>query len=298
MKYVILGDDNKEYGPIDGDTLVKWVEHGRVHPETPVRNTMIKKWNKAKDFDFLKQPFAVQFQQAEKEKSFKEKTVDALLSIIRTKKTKNIFMDGTAFRHAYIHENAGVFLRIATACTDGIVVFIYFLVLAFICSAVVQSEGGMPAETSPSAPGADLSSSAPGAAGSDAAVPAAPAPPAAESQGSEAASAMSASPPLNSDLVNSVFSKAFIAFVLGILLYYGITLGLFAQTFGMWFWGLLIVRKDLGEVFLGRAYLYSFLMLALGLPSLLLVYLSPYRRSLQEILTNTMLIRTAARPKA
>ena len=60
MKYIILGEDKKEYGPIDGETLRKWVESGRVLAETPVRNAMIKKWGKAQDLEFLAPSLALQ----------------------------------------------------------------------------------------------------------------------------------------------------------------------------------------------------------------------------------------------
>ncbi len=243
MKYIVLGEDNKEYGPIDGETLKKWVETGRVLPETQVRNSLIKKWNKAQDFDFLKPSFIKQFETMEEQKGPKEKTLEAISSIFKKKpkKKKNIFFeDGTAFRHHYLPDQAGVFLRIMAFLFDGIVILIYFVLVFLLASLAVQAGGN----------------------------------------------------------VNSVFDWAFPLFICGIVFYYALMLGLFAQTFGMWFWGMILVLDDLDEVFLGRAYAFTILMLLIGFLSPLFVFLYPAKLSIHEILTGTRIIRTAARPKA
>jgi uncharacterized RDD family membrane protein YckC len=57
------------------------------------------------------------------------------------------------------------------------------------------------------------------------------------------------------------------------MLYYGVTLGYFAQTFGMWFWGIFITKNDIGEVYFSRAFVFTVLMLMLGILAPLFVYI-------------------------
>ena len=59
MEYIVLGQDDNEYGPVDADTLKKWVEHGRVFRDTQVRNSLMKKWTEAGTLDFLEEAFAM-----------------------------------------------------------------------------------------------------------------------------------------------------------------------------------------------------------------------------------------------
>lgn len=98
--------------------------------------------------------------------------------------------------------------------------------------------------------------------------------------------------------VDGAFTFFVIMFVAISLLYYGIALGVYAQTFGMWFWGIFIVRFDYSEIYLLRAYLYTLCMLVTGIASPFVVFAHPSRRSLHDIITGARVIRIAARPKA
>lgn len=303
MKYLIQGEDGKEYGPIDEETLRKWTEAGRIVPHTPVRNTLIKKWNKASDLDFLLPAFAVQGSREEKEKGALRRFSDHLNAIFgggKANKKKEETPWETSFKNKYIHDPASISVRLAAFSFDLIIIggFAIFLLLHFSASFThperpVQKETSVsdlpPASTTAPAPDTAKaaptagSTASPASAGSDTGVPKAQeAPPSPESV----------------EEVNSAFNRSFYIFVTCILLYYGLSLGIFAQTFGMWFWGLIIAKTDLGEVLFGRAYFFTVLMLLIGVLSPLVVYFNPYKRSLHEILSGTMIIRTAARPKA
>lgn len=240
MKYIILGEDKKEYGPVDGETLRKWVEGGRVMPETPVRNAMIKKWGKAQDLEFLAPALALQNEKIEEEKSLKEKSFETLRFLFRKKESKKPFIDGTSFKNRYLPAAPSLPHRLAAAFSDGILIGIFFIALFCFSAAAVKT-------------GADP---------------------------------------------NVIFLKAFPLFISGIVIYYGLAMGLYAQTFGMWFWGLIIVRSDLGEVYLGRAYLYTVLMVILSVTTPFFVFLNPIKRSIPEYLTDTMIIQISARPKS
>ena len=87
-------------------------------------------------------------------------------------------------------------------------------------------------------------------------------------------------------------------FVMGVFLYYGISLGVVAQTYGMWFWGIIIVKGYDNECLPARAFLFTVAMFAIGIVTPLVVLLNPQGRSLHGYLTGTRLIRVAAKPKA
>jgi uncharacterized RDD family membrane protein YckC len=238
MKYIISGDDGKEYGPIDQETLRKWVESGRVLPTTLVRNQMMKKWSRAADLDFLKTALETQTQRVEEDKSAFEHGLDFIKSIFKKKTVvKNI---NTTFKYEYIHNPAPVYLRIGAATFDWLLLSCFACLLFLVFSIAIKT---------------DID-------------------------------------------VNFAFTASLIVFFGGTLLYYSLALGIYAQTFGMWFWGIMIVSSDIGEVFLGRAYFYTINMLVFGLLSPIIVYLNPEKRSLHEYISGTRIIRIAARPKA
>lgn len=240
MKFIVLDNDKKKYGPIDEETLKKWVENGRVLPETPVRNILMRKWNKASDFDFLQTAFAVQVKKIEQEKGFKERFSEALSYILRKRESIIHIPKDTAFRHKYICDPANIFQRVAASLFDWMIILAYAFML-FVASSIAIQAGIIE--------------------------------------------------------VNMLFYSYFAFLLSGILLYFGLSLGLYAQTIGMWFWGILITKTDTGEVFLGRAYLFTVLMFVFNVADLLVAYINPAKHSIHEILSGTMLIKIAARPK-
>ncbi len=292
MKYFIQGEDGKEYGPIDEETLRKWTESGRVVQHTPVRNVLIKKWNKASDLDFLLPAFALQGVREEKEKNFFKKFSDHLDTLFGggRKKQEELTPWATAFKNKYIHDPASFSLRLAAFAFDLIIIggFSIFLLLHFQASFTHPPKPDQ-TETEAAAPAAQPDGAAAPVASSGAD----------SAQDTAKASPETAAPtPESIAEVNSAFNRAFYILLTFALLYYGLSIGIFAQTFGMWFWGLMLAKTDLGEVLFARAYFYAVLMLLVGVLSPLIVYFNPYKRSLHEILSGTMLIRTAARPKA
>ncbi len=301
MKYIIRGEDGREYGPIDEETLRKWTESGRVVPHTPVRNVLIKKWNKASDLDFLSPAFAVQGTREEKEKNAFKKFSEHLNILFSGAKVKKEVLSpwASSFKNKYLHDPASVSLRISAFAFDLLVIggFAIFLMLHFSASfkhpekpvqnepAVTEDSTASTAQTpetvsaKPSIEKTTLQASL----GAD----------------NKATAQVTASPtPESIAEVNSAFNRAFYIMFVFLLLYYGLSLGLFAQTFGMWFWGIMLAKTDLGEVLFGRAYLFTVLMIILGAVSPLIVFFNPYKRSLHEILSGTMVIKIAARPKA
>lgn len=309
MKYLVQGEDKKEYGPIDEETLRKWTAAGRVVPHTPIRNVLIKKWNKASELDFLLPAFAVQSIREEKEKNPFRKFSDHLNTLLGGGKFKKEEETpwATSFRNKYIHDPASVSLRISAFAFDLIIIggFSIFLMMHFSASfphppPVAAQKEAVSSETAPATNIQTAETVSPNpfgtntetlaSSGADNKVQPQPPPQASEET--------TPPTPESAAEVNSEFNKVFYIWLTCVILYYSLSLGIFAQTFGMWFWGLMLAKTDLGEVLFGRAYFFTILMLLFGVLSPLIVYFNPYKRSLHEILSGTMVIRTAARPKA
>lgn len=97
---------------------------------------------------------------------------------------------------------------------------------------------------------------------------------------------------------NAAFYLCLAVYLVLLLTYYGVGLGIFAQTVGMWFWGIFLVKRDLEEAYMARAYLFTLLMLTIGPITPLMIFVHPSNRSLHDIITGTWVIRIAAKPKA
>ncbi|MCK5844114.1 MAG: DUF4339 domain-containing protein, partial [Victivallales bacterium] len=86
MKYMILAEEGKEYGPVDVETLKKWVEHGRVFRDTRIRNSLMKKYNLAGDMDFLQDSFEGQDELQQQETGIAGKLLKAFLPAKKSEK--------------------------------------------------------------------------------------------------------------------------------------------------------------------------------------------------------------------
>lgn len=78
-----------------------------------------------------------------------------------------------------------------------------------------------------------------------------------------------------------------------VMIYYGVTLGYFAQTFGMWFWGIFITKNDISEVYLYRAFLFAVLMMLLGIVAPLFVYI--FGRAPHDLLSGVRVINVVGK---
>ena len=309
MEYIVLGQDNQEYGPVDGETLKKWVEHGRVFKDTKVRNSLMRKWNDAGTIDILQEAF-------ERQEIIEEENGDV------TNKIKGMLFGGkkkhelaperevnTAFKQKYIPNPATVGQRIGAFVIDAVILSLYGLVLFLIMniSAGTLGLGSFESGIAPKAgeetvngdeipDTADKSSVAEDKkADADAAVD--------SENDREDENALPAGEekfvPTEEQMavLNSKFNNYLILFVFGVLLYYGIGLGLFAQTYGMWFWGIIIVKGYNDEAFPARAFAFAVAMFLIGPLMPLVVLCNPQHRSLHGYLTGARLIRVAAKPK-
>ncbi|MFA6929718.1 MAG: RDD family protein [Lentisphaeria bacterium] len=74
--------------------------------------------------------------------------------------------------------------------------------------------------------------------------------------------------------------------------YYIFMISVKTQTLGQKFWGIFLVRNNALKFFAGRAFFYTIFMLFFGFFTPLHILLSPSKRSWQEILTGTKMVKT------
>ena len=74
MEYIIKDVNGEEHGPIDADTLAKWVDEDRVLAETQVRSSLMANWKNADQVAFLAERFAEQEIRIQKSATMAEKS--------------------------------------------------------------------------------------------------------------------------------------------------------------------------------------------------------------------------------
>lgn len=238
MNFYIKDKEGNEQGPVDQETLEKWVELDKIFPDTLVRNALLGKYKEAQDFEFLAYNFEKQKKEKEQAAGYWEKR-KMKKEEERMQAQTSLHVE-TAFKHEYIPSPASFLQRILASLFDwiilGLIAFIFWVLLAVIVWA-----GGE---------------------------------------------------------VNSVFSWLLTVYFILFLLYFGVGYGIYAQTVGMWFWGTFIVKNDISEVFLIRAFLYTLTMLLFGIVAPFVVFVHPKGRSMHDMITGTRIIKIAAKPKA
>jgi hypothetical protein len=74
MQYIIKDIKGEEHGPIDSETLAKWVDEDRITGETSVRSTLMPNWKTADQIDFLKERLSEQELRKQKAATMVEKS--------------------------------------------------------------------------------------------------------------------------------------------------------------------------------------------------------------------------------
>jgi uncharacterized RDD family membrane protein YckC len=240
MEYNILVND-KEYGPINEETLIKWAEDGRILPDTAVRNSIVNVWKKASDYNFLDNTFEQQKIDYETKVNLSKKHLKK--SVIGTKdNVLTVEEPKTAFENEYLPVRVKISLRLKAGILDlillGIVFYIFFIVGIGISDTYSLN---------------------------------------------------------HSDTVVIIYC-VFFAFS---ILYLGGCIAVFAQTLGMWFFGILLVRNcdEATEVYFLRAYFYALLMIIFGIISPISNFILFKKRALHDFISDTQVVSISARPR-
>lgn len=385
MEFIIRDIEGNEHGPVDQETLVKWVEDDRVTAQTEVRNSLLGNWKHATDFGFLHDVLEVQAsREVAVEDNFNKaaKVVSRFGSLF----SKPIVDKKTSFVCAYVPAVAPVSRRMLAfffdLCVIAVVALMLFSYSIGIAKRVAIRETGSEelreedilaeqdpdwiegeqaadsgssetvdteqaiknksknAETSTTAVEDKTPAKGEGdeddKTTEDGEVEAVPEPVVEKTRIPDVIpdNLKAVSPPsIYADSVNgyslgSVWQNsssgglryvcigadegkamwittvwlrktvttvcAFLLFFA--LLYYGIAVGFFAQTVGMWYWGIFVVKKDGSEVYFFRAIVWSVGVILLGVLSPLCVYL--FRGAPHDLIARIKVIQVAGTPPA
>ncbi len=89
----------------------------------------------------------------------------------------------------------------------------------------------------------------------------------------------------------SIFYIGFLIYWTSILFYFILNISLKTQTPGQRFWGIYLVCNDGDNLWMGRVFFYTIIMLLFGIFSPLFIYASSSGKTLQEILTKTRMAK-------
>ncbi len=381
MEFVIRDIEGNEHGPVDQETLVKWVEDDRVTAKTEVRNSLLGTWKNATDFGFLHEVLEAQkSREVAAEDNFNKaaKVADKLGSLFhKTKKEKK-----TSFVCSYVPQFAPNSRRMLAFLFDlalfALVALILFSYSVGIAKRVAvkmtgseelreedilaeqdpawlegqQADDAAETQTGKTEQPANTKSTTKKATGKqsttspDTTTGEGETPPTDEDAEAlvviekpripdELSDNLKAiSPPsIYADNVNgynigsiwqntspgglryvcisanegaamwitttwlrNTVTSVFSVLLVFILLYYAIAVGFFAQTFGMWYWGIFVVKKDGDEVYFLRAVVWTILLMLLGVLAPLSVYL--FRWAPHDLLAEVKVIQVAGTPPA
>lgn len=96
-------------------------------------------------------------------------------------------------------------------------------------------------------------------------------------------------------MATPVYAVVTLLIVASHFLYYGLLMGLTAQTLGQWFWGIMVVCPDGEPVLTGRACCFAGLELVFGWSTLFLGFILPSKVALQDMLCGLRVIRITVR---
>lgn len=318
MEYIVLGKNNEEYGPVDQETLLKWVEHGRVLKDSKIRNSLMKQWHEAGKLDFLEDAFSVQEVHEEEEASTPTGLLKGFLGLNAKKheveKAKG--KQATAFVQKYTPAPATVYQRIATFATDAVLLSLVALILFFTMVITtntwveVKSERfgkiekelteeadkvAFDADSDPEVVQVEEDADVKGdveavAKDVDSAISEEDA-----DEDVEEEATVVVFPPVKK--MHSTFKFFFAIFIIITLLYYGISLGIYAQTYGMHYWGIFIVKGYNDEALPARTFAFAILSLFFAPLTPIVVFINPAHRSIHGYITGTRLIKITATSK-
>jgi hypothetical protein len=126
MQYIIKDINGNEHGPIDNETLAKWIEEDRITAETPVRSSLVTSWRTIGDLAFLQELLAEQAERRKQSASIAEKSGSMLKNAKKRLSTKFTPPTTSRFENKRSPQYATMMPRIMSGLYDLVI----FLILA------------------------------------------------------------------------------------------------------------------------------------------------------------------------
>jgi hypothetical protein len=356
MQFIIKDINDEEHGPIDAETLAKWVDEDRVLAETPVRSSLIQNWKTASQVDFLKERLAEQEIRRQKSATMAEKSG----SIFKKAKSRLVAKFTPAANSKFEKKRPPQYVNMTIRTMSGL----YDLVTILLLGALIYSGGIAYGYYYPASETDNSKTEVAEIDNKMIPVLKAERDRRVEIEGRfEAAQKVQKGdeleatnkafkaemkiekanskeirenlhednlnancPPytladkkagyqtgsiwidntneekyiclsgkageahwLNNKALTKIVTVCLSIIVVLTLLFEASMLGYYSQTFGMWYWGIFITRRKIGEVYFLRAFIFTLLYPFCFIFSPLLVYI--FRRGLHEMLSGTRLVR-------
>lgn len=356
MQYIIRDKNNEEHGPVDPETLEKWVDEDRITAETPIRSSLMANWRTVDSMAFLKERLAEQAERREKAATMVEKSGSVLKNVkgrLAEKfvpPSRSTFEQKRPFLYAQMRPRlmAGLYDFLAVLLV-GVVMYGAGLLYAYCYPAAKtdnskpeiapkdnmmlaidnaakarrleieqrfeaarQTQKGDELKKTEEAFKAELKAEETATAKLKAEVHEnnlrADCPPytfADKNAGYQASSlwvdtaggeeyvCLSGAPGaarwLKTGELNKIVTGGLAVLLLGAFVVSALCLGYYSQTFGMWFWGIFLTKRRIGEVFFFRAFIFTLLWPLCFIFSPVFVYI--FHRGLHEILADVRLVR-------
>lgn len=301
MEYYLKGQ-NKEFGPYTKIKMLKMVDDGIISMDSKVRSQMLKDWKKARSFSFLKEAIKRRLI-ADGEEDIEE---------------------NTAYENKLIPLPAGGVLRIMIFLTEIVISLVIATILLWFTLGYAKVKGAQSTPTIAEyksttgfsgiqkvpeklAKKRVITSKKRGPTKSD------------DEMSNIVRGTIWKHKKANGEIekfvaidltekqacwapIDSVNSLLTFFGCLWVIIYFGVSITLFAlrsQTIGMWFWGVLLVKynedETLEPITADIAYKYYLINFVVGFTTLIVSLSNPQRRSIQEQITNTWLIKVSSK---
>ena len=304
MEYYLKGK-NKEFGPYTKIKMLKMVEDDLISMDSKVRSQMLKEWKKASSFSFLKE--AIKKRMAKNGEEYQE--------------------ENTAYENKLIPVPAGGFLRVMAFVTEIVLLIVISTFSLWVTLGYAKAKGNASTPTLESY----MTKSEITEASKITPIPetmiknreiisSERAPTKSDDEMAKIVrgtvwkykkSKYDVKTYIAVDVsqkaacwapVDSVNGLLTFFTCIGLIIYFCLTLFLFgvrSQTVGMWLWGIFLVKYDeeetLEPITADLAFKYYFINLAVGLSTLIVSLSNPQRRSVQEQITDTWMIRVRSK---
>ncbi len=293
MKFYYLDAEDYEIGPFDEAALSQAARSGEIGRDTLVRNHMMEDdWRPACRYDFLLPslpPEDLPPPDYVPEELIRKYGVYAPFLVEKQEKFTS------KFNYKVIPDYAGFGIRMMAFLFD---LGLWAVVTVFFCLLMIGVAGKTVTQPAPAVAAAPEAVAAAEDAAATAVAPAASSgwfAPSATQENNVIVWRSSAEKTISIPVENVSGKFAFVAFCTGLggLLVYAWTLAFRAQTFGMWFWGVLAVRPSLKEVYPFRAFCYTVAFALLGWT---FIFVFPFMgMSLPDKICAVRLVRNSSR---
>jgi uncharacterized RDD family membrane protein YckC len=287
MQFIVVDHEGNRSAPLSRKEVEQWIVEGRLDATSDIRNAMIDKWNKLGNLKQFEDALAQAEEVSGEQENSGKKSASPAKEKIKRHTASAADVSETTFRNKVEAVPGGLVLRLLAGLLDwllmalvavlllgGVALAVYFKGITTDTvkaepveqeqtETVAETEVDVPAELvdmlSGTAPPTDQDNFKRGYRFGSLWVDVS-----SDVKYSCIRATNETAVWVRVDFVKMLLAVAWTIFSLVAILYFAIGYGVFAQTFGMWYWGVFIAKKDGGEALPFRCFVYTMLMFCLG----------------------------------